>query len=149
MSASIRVEDILQYIPHRPPMVWVNEVTRFSKIDGECLIHLKPDGLYMGPNGLRPTSCLEFVAQAYGFISTCYITRILDPHAKGMERAMLVSFKDARLAPAEEFAQVRGGETLRVPITGVRDVGPITAFHGEVWLGERLLAEVQMRTFCE
>jgi 3-hydroxymyristoyl/3-hydroxydecanoyl-(acyl carrier protein) dehydratase len=149
VTTTIQVCDILKYIPHRPPMVWVDEVVRFSKVDGECLIHIRADGLYMSPMGLRSSSCLEFIAQAYGFISTCYITRVLDPNAGPMKRAMLVSFKDARFASPEILASVRAGDTLRVPVEGVRAVGPITAFYGRVFRGETLLCEVQMRTFCE
>lgn len=145
----IRVHDIQRYVPHRPPMVWVDEVTAFAKTEGECLIHVRQDAYYMSTKGLRASACLELIAQAYGFISTCYITRILNPSAPPMERAMLVSFKDAWFAPSETLARVQSGDVLRVPIDGVRAVGPITAFHGAVWLGETKLCEVQMRTFCE
>ena len=145
----IQVTEVMDFIPHRPPMVWVDEVLRFSQIDGECTLRLRQGGLYLGERGLRPSSCLELIAQSYGFISTCYITRISDPGAPPMKRAMLVSFKDAKFAPRAIFESLRLGDVLRMPIEGVRTVGPITAFHGRALRGDDLLCDVQMRTFCE
>lgn len=146
---SIPIQELLPYLPHRPPMVWVDEVTKFSSTDGECLVMIKADALYMSSNGLRASSCLEFIAQAFGFVWSCYLTRTLDPASGPMKRAMLVSFKDAHFARPEVLSQVVPGDVLRVPIEGVRAVGSITAFLGKVFKGEELLCEVQMRTFCE
>ncbi|NJL25529.1 MAG: hypothetical protein HC902_10395 [Calothrix sp. SM1_5_4] len=68
MKEAILATDIMSYIPHRPPMVWIDEVTDYSASGGECLVRVKQNALYMGPQGLRASSCLELMAQAYAFL---------------------------------------------------------------------------------
>ena len=147
--SDIAVRDLIRYMPHRPPMVWIDRVREFSKVNGICLVDIRRDALYMGPSGLRASSCLEFVAQSFGFIWTCYVTRTLNPAAPPMTKALLVSFKDAHFAGAEIFRRVTEGEELSVVIENVRAVGPITAFRGVVSHRDDQLCEVQMRTYCE
>ena len=145
----IAVGDLIRYMPHRPPMVWIDRVREFSKVNGFCFVDVRRDALYMGPTGLRASSCLEFVAQAFGFIWTCYVTRTLNPLAPPMTKALLVSFKDAVFATREIFEHVQAGDELSIRIENVRSVGPITAFGGVVRHRETTLCAVQMRTFCE
>jgi predicted hotdog family 3-hydroxylacyl-ACP dehydratase len=145
-DAGISASAIQGYIPHRPPMVWIDEVMRYAADGGECRVQVRANALYMSASGLRASSCLEFIAQAYGFIWICHITRNVDPHAKAMERAMLAAFKNARFDNSA-LREVKDGDTLTVDISGIRVMGPITAFHGEVLRQGTRLCEVQMRTF--
>lgn len=145
----IPAKDLYQFIPHRPPMVWIDYVTAFSATAGECIIDINKDALYMGPEGLRPSSCVEFIAQTYGFMWICQITRVLDPSSKGMSVAMLAAFKDVKFATPEVMRSVKHGDRLISKISGARPMGPITLFRGEVRFGEILLAEAQMRTYSE
>jgi predicted hotdog family 3-hydroxylacyl-ACP dehydratase len=145
----ISAQDIYKYIPHRPPMVWIDWVTRYSAVDGECLVDVKKDALYMGAEGLRPSSCVEFIAQTYGFVWICYVTKVLDPTSKGMSVAMLAAFKDVKFAAPEVIQGVKQGDRLVCKISGIRAMGPITSFQGEVWKGDILLTQAQMRTFSQ
>jgi len=145
----IPVKDIEKYLPHRPPMVWIDEVISFSEKAGECKVVLRADGLYMDQHGLRPTSCLEFIAQAYGFISVCHHIYILDPNSKPLSKAFLASMKDAHLPPPEVLQQLRPGDELSIMISGVRQMGPIVIFNGRITRGELLVSESQMKVFKE
>jgi predicted hotdog family 3-hydroxylacyl-ACP dehydratase len=145
----IPVKDIEKYLPHRPPMVWIDEVRSFSEKAGECRVRLKAGGLYMDDEGLRPTSCLEFIAQAYGFISVCHHIYILDPNSKPLSKAFLASIKGAELPAVETLARIRPGDELSITISGVRQMGPIVMFNGRVQTGDLLVCEAQMKVFKE
>src|SRR5690606_1117271 len=109
---------------------WIDWVTEFSKDSGVCVVEIKKDALYMSPEGLRPSSCLEFIAQTYGFVWICYVTRVLDPNTKGMSVAMLAAFREVRFATPQQMAQVKDGDKLICKISGIRPLGPITSFRG-------------------
>src|SRR5207302_215519 len=126
-----------------------DEVMSFSEKAGECRVRLKEDGLYFGERGLRPTSCLEFIAQAYGFISVCHHIYMLDPKSKPLSKAFLASMKEVDLPGDEVLNKISPGDLLIITINGVRQMGPIVMFKGQVKLNHQLLCEAQMKVFKE
>ena len=149
LRRNIPVAEIAQYLPHRPPMVWIDEVLSFSDKAGECRVTLQADGHYMGADGLRATSCLEFIAQAYGFISVCHHLFVLNPHSKPLSKAFLASIKEAQLPSPEVLKKISPGDELRIAIDGIRALGPITMFTGHVRRGASLICEAQLKAFRE
>lgn len=147
LHENFRVADLLNYIPHRPPMVWIDRVMSFGETSGECLVDIKSGELYLGLDALRPSSCLEFIGQAYGFCWIAYVIRVLDPGSLGMKTAMTAAFKDSKFASPADFANVQPGDELRVKLSNLRRKGPITLIQGQVWKGDLLLAESDLRTF--
>lgn len=147
-NGRVRIQDVLPYVPHRPPMVWVDEIMSFGETDGECRIHINAGGLFLGPEGLRKTSCLEFIAQSYGYCSVAYDHKI-DPNAKPLKNAFLASFKDAVFADAARFAQVKIGDDVTVRFSGVRKLGPIVIFSGSAHHQGDELCRAQIKVFCE
>ncbi len=146
---NVDFQKILPYSPHRPPMVWIDAVTEYGATAGECVVRVKKDALYMDPDGLRPSACIEFIAQAYGYMSIAYRIYESQPNAKPLKRAFLASIKDARTCSPERLHDVREGDELKVKISGVRMLGPITLFNGQVIRGDELLCTAQMKVFSE
>ncbi len=130
-------------------MVWIDEILSFSERQGHCRISLKSDGLYMDRQGLRASACLEFIAQAYGFISVCHHIYIMDPNSKPLSKAYLASMKDAELPSETLCASLKPGDVLIIKIDGVRQMGPIVKFRGQVSFGEQVLAKAEMKVFKE
>ena len=130
-------------------MVWIDEVLNYGAREGVCLVRIKKDALYMDPEGLRASSCLEFIAQAYGYMSIAYRIYESEPDAKPLKRAFLASIKDAKTCAADRLREVRDGDELEVKISGIRSMGPITLFNGQVVRGEELLCSAQMKVFSE
>jgi hypothetical protein len=48
-------------------MVWIDEVLRSSSKEGLCRVYLKPEAHFFGENGLRQSSAIEWIAQAFGY----------------------------------------------------------------------------------
>lgn len=130
-------------------MVWIDEVLSYGENGGECRVRLKPDGLYFGDKGLRPASCIEFIAQAYGFMSVCYYVFDSAPHSKPTTKAFLASIKNAVLPSPEVLSQVHAGDELTISISNVRRVGPIVSISGRVQRGDLFLSEAQLKVFTD
>ncbi len=147
-TGRVRIQDVLPYVPHQPPMVWVDEIISFEATSGECAIHMRPGSLFLGPEGLRKSACLEFIAQSYGYCSVAFDHKV-DPNAKPLKKAFLASFKDAVFADSARFARVRVGDAVRVRFSGVRNVGPIVVFSGSANHDGEELCRAQIKVFCE
>lgn len=142
-------QHIMPYSPHRPPMVWIDEVAAYGATDGECVVRVKKDALYMDPDGLRSSACIEFIAQAYGYMSIAFRIYENHPNAKPLKRAFLAAIKDAQTCAPEILRTIQDGDRLNIRISGVRALGPITMFNGEVLRGTQSLATAQMKVFSE
>lgn len=142
------IADILPLVPHRPPLVWVDEIIHFDATSGEAAVDIKPGAYFLGPDGLRASSCLEFIAQAYGYCSVAY-GRLQNPDAPPLKRAFLASFKDAVFTESARMAAVKIGDRVHARFSGVRHIGPITMFNGEVLHYGGVLCSAQLKVFCE
>lgn len=150
MNVPVPVSKLLEFIPHRPPMVWVDEVLEFSTTAGRTLTVIKNGAHYLDDVGqVRPSSCLEFMAQSYGYISVCARAKSNDPVKTAPKRAFLAAFNDARLASTAIFSQLRPGDQLVTELTGIRAMGPIILFAGQVTRGSDLLCSARMKVFSE
>lgn len=150
MNKVVDVKDIWEFAPHRPPMIWVDQVRAFTETGGETTVLLKADAHYMRDDGsLRPSSCLEFVAQSYGFISICHREFSGNPVSRPPQRAFLASFNDAKFAGKDLFKDLKPGDELQIHLSGARAMGPIILFQGRVSHGETVLCECRMKVFSE
>ena len=149
MKKTTDFSKIQPFSPHRPPMVWIDEVIEYGAREGSCLVKIKKDALYMDPEGLRASSCIEFIAQAYGYMSIAYRIYETEPNAKPLKRAFLASIKEAKTCTPDLLRKISDGDELQVKISGIRSMGPITSFNGQVVRGEELLCTAQMKVFSE
>lgn len=129
-------------------MVWVNEIVDAQETSGHCRVTLNGQGFYISPLGLRPSSCLEFIAQSYGYGSVAY-KRSINPKAKPLKRTLLAGFKKARMAAPSVFSQITPPSILDVEYSGVRQISKITTFHGVVRFQNTVLCEADLKVFCE
>jgi 3-hydroxymyristoyl/3-hydroxydecanoyl-(acyl carrier protein) dehydratase len=147
---AIKVSDIWEFAPHRPPMVWVDEVLEYSASAGLTKLTLQGEGHYFGEGRrLRSSSCIEFIAQSYGFISVCYRHVKGDPVNQTPKRSYLASFKNVKFGSRDLFNSVRPGDVLLIRVSGVRLMGQIILFSGRVTRGDDVLCEGQMRVFSD
>ncbi len=150
-KSDIKVVELLEWIPHRLPMIWIDSVTHFSEEGGECLVKLKKDEAYMDCEGLRASSLIEFMAQAHAFISICANRR--DPNNKIPERAFLASIREAILPLNNDLKALQVGTVLRIQTSGHRKMGSITLFSGQVQVeGEnekKFIASAEFKVFSD
>ena len=93
----LHVRELEEWIPHRQPMVWIDEVLSADGVQGECLVRLRADALYMGPGGvIRPSSMIEWIAQGYAFVRAAQTKLHLISADIKPKRAFLVAITNAR-----------------------------------------------------
>lgn len=129
-------------------MVWVDSVVSYGATEGECIVKVKGDAHYMSEGGMRASACVEFIAQAYGFMSIVYRVKI-KPDSEPLKKAFLASIGGCTFASSDVISKVKPGDELRVKITSARDRGAITAFKGAVLHGDVSLCECDMKVFCQ
>lgn len=143
----INTSELQDSLPHRAPMVWIDEVGETTDTGGECFVTLKPDGLYFSEGQLRSTSCIEFLAQGFGYQASAHIIRSGQPPASQKQRAFLVAVTQANL---HDVSTVKAGDRLLITVGNVKHVGPITLFAGKVTTSTGLLlCDANLKVFSE
>jgi len=69
------------FLPHRPPMLWIDQVISLNEKGGSCLVIFDKKKHYFDKSKIRQSSTIEWMAQAYGFVSIAK-TLILEEEIK-------------------------------------------------------------------
>lgn len=148
LTFPIPVSALSQWVPHRLPMVWINEVTSASAEGGECLIKLDAQAHYIGSKGIRSSSLVEWMAQGYAYVRAVQSVHGLLAAMAAPKRAYLVSIQNVQFLA--DLSSLESGRSLTVRVGGYRDIGPITMFEGSV-IDEtgRKLATARLKVFAE
>ena len=147
----MHVRELEEWIPHRPPMVWIDEVVTASAAEGVCRVVLRSDALYMRANGVvRPSSMIEWIAQAYAFVRAAQSKLHLISVDLKPKRAFLVAVTNARFEYLTKPEQLTGVKVLHVRVRNERDFGPLSLVDGCVLTeaGE-VLATAKIKVFAE
>jgi predicted hotdog family 3-hydroxylacyl-ACP dehydratase len=150
MSQDWPVDKLIDYLPHRPPMIWIDRVTEvgadYRGITGTCRVQLKPDALYMSNSKeLRASAAIEFTAQAFGYIKAAYqeIHQFSNPpqetYLTGV-RYCYANFTALDMAQAPE---------LEIRLKVKREMLPLTFVYGEIFSTQspELLAKVEIQVY--
>ena len=133
MSLPIAIKELQNYLPHRPPMVWVDQVIEvgddYKKLSGACSIRLDKQALFVNnQTQLRASSAIEFSAQAFGYIKAAYqvMNGLNNPptetYLTGV-RHCEADFSSLDLETIDE---------LHVHVGVTRELSPLTFVRGEV-----------------
>ncbi len=129
----ILASELHQWIPHRPPMVWIDQVNSVTPQNGECQVTLRESGHYMAPDGLRPSSMVEFIAQSYGFTRAA---QHLLGCLKGTHiptQVFLVGIREGHFFSDVSDIPILGpGSILIIKTFNTREIGPLTLFDGHI-----------------
>jgi predicted hotdog family 3-hydroxylacyl-ACP dehydratase len=157
LNVPIAAAALAMWLPHREPMMWIDEVSAFDEQGGEARVLLRADGYYMNSRGLRPSSVVEFIAQTFGFVSVCQglshsqSTQTSDSAPSGLKKAFLAAVRDVNLSVLESGPAVTAGTRLVIRVGNVKQFGPIRSFDG--WIctesPSREIARANLKVFSE
>lgn len=151
LKLPIATSELLQYLPHRPPAVWVDEVVSVKKNEGECRVKLSADASYVGNDGkVRPSSYIEWMAQAYGYVGASQILMGIEKTAKPATKAFLVQIKDYWLSDLAQNLLISENTFLTIKVKGTHQLGNISIITGEVLSSnQNALARANFKLFAE
>lgn len=142
----ISVEALQASLPHRPPMVWITRVLSANEISGICETVLDPNHPSRSPNGLRQSSLIEFMAQAFGFSHAAILKKTSD-QAFLASVSQLIYCEEEIWMNFQEQLRISQSLTLTTEVSVVRVLGPITLISGEVRYQSTSLAKGNLKVF--
>ncbi|MCB0378174.1 MAG: hypothetical protein KDD33_06755 [Bdellovibrionales bacterium] len=152
MQPEVMVKDLIQYIPHRPPMIWVDSVIKADRnekgIHGICAVKLDKDALYFDEKGhMRASAAIEFVGQGYGYVRAQY--QVKNNIDNTPDNTYLTGVRHAEV----DFSEVRPGanQYLMVHIQLMRSLHPIYFVRGEIFdqSGEKHYGVVDLQIYVD
>lgn len=130
---------LTELVPHRPPMLWLNELVEYSDDRGRAVGTMQPDHFFADGRGvLHPSASIELIAQAAAAHEGC--RRRMSGQAIG--GGFLVGVRNFTLRRAPSC-----GEEVVVAAERRWAVGPMHMTRGSVWASGDLLAEGELTFF--
>lgn len=134
-----------EFLPHRPPFVWVDKVLALTETTGLCSVSLDKEKNYCHSTEVRPSSYIEWMAQAYAF---CGILRTLRAgHSPHLQKAFLAAFTHFQIFSPLLLQQQ---PEIHLFVEKKRELGPISLIDGKVQTpaGEAI-ASASLKLFAE
>lgn len=126
-------------MPHRPPMRLVDRLLDADERRGTASFRIPPGNLFLDSDGVFAREALaEVMAQAFMALSVWQAARGGAPPAAGY----LVGMRGLRV-----HADAREGDTLIAKVEATDRVAQVAMVAGQVFRGETLLAEGELRLY--
>jgi predicted hotdog family 3-hydroxylacyl-ACP dehydratase len=131
-TESIPTSELEGYLPHRPPMVWVDEVLSYGNEGkgpfGVCRVSLGEDRPFHGADGkVRVSAAVEWIAQSYGYVKAS-IRRAEGGGTEGFGRAFLVGITDCDV----DLSSLGNEKFVHVHVKELRDMHPAYVVEGKI-----------------
>lgn len=134
--------NVISLLPHKPPMLLVDELVSFSDASARVRAHIGPEHLFLDENGILDNAALvEMVAQSYAAWAAALHAREhgSEPQEGG---GYLVSVRGF-----EFLLSARQGDALETEVSLSDDFMGTHIVNGTVWRGREKLAKGQVYIF--
>lgn len=131
---------VTSLLPHRPPMLLVDEVLSVEPVIGTARACIGPNHLFLRQDGtVSPEVFCELVAQGFGVCEAC---RRLEKGLTLDGGGYLASLRDVEI-----FASAKTGDTLTVKTERLDECFGTYIVKGEVFSNEQKLAQATVYIF--
>lgn len=131
-------EQIMEIIPHRAPMLLVDEITELSEDGAVGTLHLTGEEFFFqGHFPENPIMPAVFQLEALAQVGAVALLSI--PEFRG-KTAVYTGIDKAKFR-----AMVKPGDTIRMEISFVKHRGPMAVAAGTVWNGDAKAAEAEIK----
>ena len=154
---------VAHYLPHRPPMLLVDEIVDATDSAVVCRMTIRPDCIFVEDNRVHASAMIEVVAQACAIhgglaraadrAAAAITTRgdvvapagdVVAP-AGDVGRGMVVACREAHFA-VDDFAI---GDVLTIAVTRTQSQPPLTSFTGTVTRADVTCVTMQLSVVTE
>lgn len=123
----VPIPTIQEALPHRPPMIWLDEVVEAGGDGGVCAVTLTTDRLFAGVDGhALDFAAVEWMAEAYGY-SRAVHARAGGKGPGGLKRAFLVGVGQLDLP-----LRLPLDRRILVEVRTSREMPPLVLVRGQV-----------------
>ena len=136
MTADNEFGPASDYLPHRPPMVLIDDVVEITDIQGTCRTVIKPDCVFALDGLVHPTAMIEFVAQVCAISVGATAARSGDPPRLGL----IMGCREITF-DVDTYAV---GDVLTIVVTKIFGQSQVAAFTGTVHRDGKLCTTVQL-----
>jgi len=133
-------EDILKYIPQRPPMVMIHRLKEASVTLAVTLFDIEADNLFVEAGFLQESGLIENIAQT-GAAMTGY-------HAIANQTEVKLGFIGA-VKRLKIHSKPAVGQTIETHVKVTHEVFDYKVIKGEVYHQQQLMAECEMNIFIQ
>lgn len=132
MSLDLSVKELNRYLPHRPPMIWIDKVidvgTDYKKLSGTCQVQINPTALYCFEGGINGSAAVEFTAQAFGYLKAAY--QVTHQFVDTPSNTYLTGVRSCKA----DFSKLSpdGNQELQIEVSVVREIQPLTIVRGTI-----------------
>jgi predicted hotdog family 3-hydroxylacyl-ACP dehydratase len=140
----VEVSTIIAALPHRPPMVWIDEVYAGNASAGTCAIRLGPGRLDVDPSSGLCTAFapVEWIAEAFGYSRACVAREQGEDGT--IKRAFLVGVSELELSkPIEASGRIFVDWRL------TREMAPLALVDGTIRRDDDVLARAKLKLYFE
>ena len=131
-------EQIMEIIPHRPPMLLVDEITELTESGATGTLYLTGDEFFFqGHFPGNPIMPAVFRLEALAQVGAVALLSM--PEFKG-KTAVYTGIDKAKFR-----AIAVPGDTLKMEINFVKRRGPMAVAEGIVWVGDQRAAEAEIK----
>jgi predicted hotdog family 3-hydroxylacyl-ACP dehydratase len=127
---------VADYLPHRPPMLLIDEIVEVGELRAVCRTTIHPDCVFAIDGGVHPSAMIEFVAQACAIFVGVRGARDGDPPRLGL----IMACREVTLA-IDRFAI---GDALTIEVHKVFGQKQLAAFTSTVLRDGVVCATVQL-----
>ncbi|WP_413293190.1 AMP-binding protein [Bdellovibrio sp. HCB185ZH] len=142
---SMSVQHMKYLLPHKGGAVWIDDVAEFKKGQGVGQVTLQSHGRYFSDGKIRESSCIEWIAQTYGYSVIANDILGIEPAYKGRV-TFIAEVKNAQFDFVD--ADHKPGDMIRIETTCTHDFGPLKVVNGKVFNDKKLLAQVGLKLYC-
>jgi len=128
----IPTAELYEYLPHRSPMIWVDEVLHCGRNEkglfGTCRVDLTRDRGFRSADGsVRTSALIEWIAQGYGYVKASH-RRAEGFGLAGFGRAVLVGISDCDV----NLSELKDENAIHVHVRELRAMHPAYVIEGKV-----------------
>lgn len=145
----INVQHLKNFMPHRGNAIWVHRITGCNNQEMTAEVDINKNGHFITDNKLRPSACIEMVAQAYGY--GVVAKDILGIEVTGRKNKTLIAeVRDARFFFEDWNNSIsdhiqNNKSILSIQTECTHRISQLRVIKGTVKHGDHLLAQVSLK----
>jgi len=137
---TLPIEDIVPLIPQKPPFVMVGKLVETDENFTRSSFTVGADNVFVKHGLFQEAGLMENIAQTAA-LRAGYI-------AQSEHKPVAVGYIGA-VSNFEVFALPKVGDEIMTEIATQNQIFDITVLSGKVWLGDRLIAQCEMKVFSK